>query len=223
MNYKGIPYKTEWTEYNDIEKIAKEKGIPPSGGINPETGGPYYTLPAIVDESTRTALSDSFRIAEYLDKAYPDTPKVIIPGTESLQAAFIGAFRPHLKAMWQFVLPATLDMIDNPESKEYFYRTRSSRFGKDLKTMKPTGDAWQAGLDELRDGLDNIDQWLLRSGGPYVMGDTTSFADFVLGGCLKWMQVALQKDSKEWKQISSWNDGRWGERVERLEKYGQTH
>lgn len=88
--------------------------------------------------------------------------------------------------------------------------------------MKPTGDAWQAGLNELRDGLNNIDQWLQKSGGPYVMGNTISFADFVLGGWLKWMQVALGKDSEEWKQISSWNEGRWGERVERLEKYAQT-
>jgi hypothetical protein len=55
------------------------------------------------------------------------------------------------------------------------------------------------------------------------MGDTISFADFVAGSYLKWMQVSLGKDSEEWKQISSWNEGRWGERVERLEKYGQTH
>ncbi|KAF8742573.1 hypothetical protein AX14_003607 [Amanita brunnescens Koide BX004] len=145
LNYKGIPYKTEWKEYSDVEKISKEKGIPPGGEVNPETGGAYYTFPAIVDESTGVALSDSIRIAEYLDKAYPNTPKVIIPGTESLQAAFVGSFRPYLKAMWQFVLPATLDLIENPESNEYFYRTRSGRFGKDLKTFKPTGDAWQAG------------------------------------------------------------------------------
>lgn len=222
MNYKGIPYKTEWKEYVDIEKLAKEKGIPPEGSRNPETGGPYYTLPAIIDESTHVALSESLRIAEYLDKAYPDKPKVIIPGTEVLQTAFIGSFLPHFKAMWQFTLPANVKLIDHPEGRAYFHKTRSGRVGQDISTMKPTGDAWQAGLNELRDGLNNIDQWLQKSGGPYVMGNTISFADFVLGGWLKWMQVALGKDSEEWKQISSWNEGRWGERVERLEKYAQT-
>ncbi len=222
MNYKGIPYKTEWKEYVDIEKLSKERGIPPEGSPNPETGGPYYTLPAIVDESTGVALSDSYRIAEYLDKAYPDTPKVIIPGTEALLSAFIGSLRPHFKALWQFTLPANLKLINHPEGREYFLRTRSKRFGGDISTMKPTGDAWQAALNELRDDLNHIDQWLLKSNGPYVMGDTISFADFALCAWSKWMQVGLGKDSEEWKQFSSWNEGRWGERVERLEKYAQS-
>lgn len=153
----------EWKAHVDIEKPPKYS-----------TGGPYYTLSAIVDESTGVGLSESYRIAEYLDKAYPDTPKVIIPGTEALLSAFITSLRPHLKALWQFTLPASLELINHP-SMEHFLKTRSKRFGRDIST----------------------------SNGPYVMGDTMSFADFVLCACFKWMQVALGKDSEEWKQINS--------------------
>ncbi|KAK2461091.1 hypothetical protein APHAL10511_006870 [Amanita phalloides] len=221
LNYKGIPYKTQWTQYVDIEKVSREKGIPPSDAPHPETGGIFYTLPAIFDESTGVGVSDSHKIAEYLDKNYPDTPKVIIPGTEALQIAFTKSFMPHLSAMWQFVLPANIEALDHQESKEYFYKTRSSRFGADIKTMNPTGAAREEAFNDLKDGLDKIDQLLLKSKGPYVMGETVSFADFAVGGWLKWMQILFGKDSEEWKRVSSWNEGRWGERLERLDKYAQ--
>ncbi|KAF8634683.1 hypothetical protein AX15_000784 [Amanita polypyramis BW_CC] len=220
LNYKGLAYKTIWTEHLDIEKMSKERGIAPTG-VNFENGAPLYTLPAIYDESTGIGLSESHRIAEYLDKTYPDTPKVIPPGTESLQAAFITSYTPHFKALTQFNLPATLEAMKESESKEHFYKTRSKRFGRDLKTMRPTGAALAPALNDLRDGLNKVDEWLVKSDGLYVMGNTISFGDFALLSWLKWARVVLGNDSEEWKQISSWNEGRWGERVERLEKYGQ--
>ncbi|KAF8634677.1 hypothetical protein AX15_000778 [Amanita polypyramis BW_CC] len=218
LNYKGLAYKTQWIEYLDIEKISKEKGIAPTG-VNFESGAPLYTLPAIYDESTGVGIADSHRIAEYLDKTYPDTPKLIPPGTETLQVAFITSFSQHFKALWQFALPPTLDVMEESKSTEYFYKTRSKRFGGDLKTMSPTGAARDAALNDLKNGLNKFDEWLLKSNGPYVMGDTISFADFVYVGYLKWMEVVSGKDSEEWKLISSWNEGRWGKRVEQLEKY----
>ncbi|KAK2464944.1 hypothetical protein APHAL10511_003020 [Amanita phalloides] len=198
LNYEGIPYKTQWMQYIDIEKVSREKGIPPT----------------IFDESTGVSVSDSHKIAKYLDKNYPDTPKVIIPGTEALRVAFTKWCIPHLKPMWQFVLPTNAEALDHQESKEYFYNTRSSRVGMDLKTMNPTSTAREEAFNDLKDGLDKIDQLLLKSKGPYVMGDTVSFTDFTLSGWLKWMQTLFQKDSEEWKHVSSWNEGHWGECVE---------
>ncbi|KAF8346359.1 hypothetical protein F5887DRAFT_108851 [Amanita rubescens] len=211
LNYKGIPFKTELLEYVDIEKVLKAKGVPPSTD--------KYTLPSIFDTSTGIGVSESHRIAEYLDKTYPDTPKVIPPGTEVLQTTWIEAIKPQLGALWQFSIPGTLNIIDHPASRDYFYRTRSAIFGKDLNNMKPKGEAWDAAMKELEKGFNTIDQWISKSGGPYVMGTNPTFADFVLAGWLKWTEVAVGKNSKEWQLIVSWNEGRWAKRLAQLAKY----
>lgn len=57
-------------------------------GAKPDTmaGKPWYTLPIIYDPSTDRVVADSLEIAKYLDEQYPETPNVIPPGTDALQA-----------------------------------------------------------------------------------------------------------------------------------------
>ena len=218
MNYKGIPFETELIKHVELEKVLKEKGVPPSSNLGP-TATYTYALPSIYDTSTGARVSESYRIAEYLDKAYPDTPKVIPPGTEVLQTAWVEAVMTNLNALWPFSMPGTLNLIVDSESREYFHRTRTIMFGKDLRELTPKGEAWDAAIKELEKSFNAIDQWMLKSGGPYVMGDTPSFADFVLAGFLKWTEPSVGKDSKEWQLITTWNEGRWVKRVEQLAKY----
>ncbi|PFH48510.1 hypothetical protein AMATHDRAFT_76671 [Amanita thiersii Skay4041] len=220
LNFKGIPYKTEWVEFTEIAGKCKEMGIPPSG-TNPD-GSPSYTLPSIYDTDAKVGVSESHRIAEYLDKAFPSTPTVIPKGTEALVNVFVEKWDVNIQALWQFGIPATLKVIDHPPSHEYFNITRSAAFGKDLKTWTPTGPVRYVALKELKDGLNVLDQWFLKSGGPFIMGDTPSFPDFVVGGFMKWAECVLGKDSAEWKYIASCNDGRWGQRVQRLEQYAKS-
>ncbi|KAF8630573.1 hypothetical protein AX17_005385 [Amanita inopinata Kibby_2008] len=221
LNFKGVPYKTEWIEYTEIEPLCKEKGI--AASTTWADGRPSYTLPSILDTDAKVGVTESHQIAEYLDKAFPNTPKVIPPGTEALQAAYVASYLPHFKGLWQFVLPATLASIDHAPSNEYFHKTRSEIFGQDIKTMKPSGAAWDAAIKELREGLDVLDQQLQKSGGLFIMGDNPTFADFSLLGWVKWGQSVLGKDSAEWKAIATFNDGRWAKRLEILDqKYGQT-
>jgi glutathione S-transferase len=84
LNYKRIPYKTVWVEYPYIKPLYLELKQEPTTIAN---GKPEYTLPAIHDPNTGTFVSDSFRIAQYLDKTYPDRP-LIPEGTAGLQSAF---------------------------------------------------------------------------------------------------------------------------------------
>ncbi|TFY51247.1 hypothetical protein EVJ58_g10668, partial [Rhodofomes roseus] len=71
LNYKGIPYRTQWVEYPDIAPLLTSLGVSPN---TPSTWTFPYTLPAIYDPRTRTVLMDSIKIARYLDETYPDTP-----------------------------------------------------------------------------------------------------------------------------------------------------
>ncbi|KAF8630569.1 hypothetical protein AX17_005381 [Amanita inopinata Kibby_2008] len=220
LNYKGIPYRTEWIQYTEIERVCKEKGIPPS--TTKADGSPSYTLPSIWDTEANVGVSDSHSIAVYLDKAFPDKPRVIPPGTEALQTAFIQSLGSYVNAMRPFTIPATLALIDHEPSYEYFYKTRSAMFGQDLKTMGPSDAAARDDiLKKTMEGLNSLDQILQKSSGPYIMDGTISFADFALGSWLKWVQLILGKDSDAWKAIVTWNEGRWAERLGRLEQYAQ--
>ncbi|KAF8633113.1 hypothetical protein AX15_001496 [Amanita polypyramis BW_CC] len=218
LNYKKIPYTRELVEYAHIEKVCKEKGIPPTN--TDETALYHYTLPSIYDTSTGTGVSDSFRIAKYLDQAYPDTPNVIPPGTEALQIAWLQSMSPYLSAMWQFAVPGTLELIDHPESHEYFYTSRNKMFGKDLKSLRPKGEAWEGAMKNLEEGFEGLDKSMLKSGSPFFLGETVSFVDFAVAGLVKWLQITVGgKDSKEWQRIATWSEGRWVQRLEALEKY----
>ena len=64
---------------------------------------------------------------------------------------------------------------------------------------------------KFRDGMSKVDECLAKSDnkGPFVMGDTISWADFFISGSLMFFKIIWGEDSEEWKDIASWNDGRW--------------
>ncbi|KAF8625628.1 hypothetical protein AX17_006813 [Amanita inopinata Kibby_2008] len=216
LNYKGLPYKTEWVELPDIEPKCKEIGVGPTGHRN---DAPLYTVPAIYDPNTETAVVDSYDIARYLDKTYPNTPRIIPEGTEVFQSfpLFFHALGPD-KTIWNFAVPATYATL-NPVSQEYFRRTREERFGKKIEELEPKGAEAEAAWAVLKEGYDNLDKMWQLSEGPYVMGKTLSFMDIVVISWSLWLRNVFGKDSQRWKDIASWNDGRWGRLVESLAKY----
>ena len=150
LNFKGIPYKTEWVEYPDIEPLCKKLGISPT--YKKADGSDHYTLPAIYDPSTGTYIADSIRIAEYLEKTYPDTPQVFPHNTIALQAHFTLAFGSNLSTLWNFIIPATYTKL-NPRSQEYFRRTREKSFGKAMEDITPNGRSSETNWERLTRGM----------------------------------------------------------------------
>ena len=218
MNFKGIPYRTEWVEYPDIAPLSKKLGINPTG--RRKDGTPLYTLPAIHDPSTGIYIADSLPIAEYLENTYPDTPSIFPNGSVALQKAFETTFSQKLDAIWAFMIPATCLKL-NPRSQEYFRRTREISFGKKLEDVVPTGEARTEEWGKFEKGLDTIHSYLVSTDekGPYMMGDTISWSDFVIFSYLYWFKVIFGENSKEWKDIASWNGGRWEAHMNALKKY----
>ena len=70
--HKGLPFKTEWIEYPDICPRMREMGAEPTGKW--ESGAPLYTLPVIKDDATGKVVSDSWKIALYIEDTYADKP-----------------------------------------------------------------------------------------------------------------------------------------------------
>ncbi|KAF5341601.1 hypothetical protein D9758_014088 [Tetrapyrgos nigripes] len=215
LNYKGLPFETVWVEYPDVEATLKAAGIPPTTKW-PDSGKPRYTLPAIVDPSTGTALADSLAIAEYLDKAYPDKPLLMPSNTRALQVAFEEAVPSSIGPLFQFILIKLCDVV-NPASEEYFRRTRASLFGKSVEDLVPKGESVKVEWKKVEDGFGKIAGWMKED--KFIMGDTASFADFVIGAFLIMSKIAWGEDSQEWKDIAGWHDGRWSKLVKNLEPY----
>ncbi|KAF9445114.1 hypothetical protein P691DRAFT_735528 [Macrolepiota fuliginosa MF-IS2] len=216
LGLKNLPYKTLYIDYPDLEAAEKAGGIPPYGARG--NGQPLYTAPAIVDDATGAALPDSYKIAEYLDRAYPDTPKAFPPGSEALQAAFYDHFNEVVSPIWHIILPK-VPAILNPPAAEYFHRTRSETFGKPLEQLGPVGEARVEAWAKLKAGFDTLNGWYSKSSGPYFMGETASFADFIVGGLFVAARICFGEDSAEWKDLQTWNDGRWSTLLKDLDKY----
>jgi glutathione S-transferase len=210
LNYKGIPYRTEWVEFPDIEPLSKKLGIEPTDH-NSDDGSPLYTLPAIHDPSTGVYIADSTAIAEYLEKTYPNTPSVFPNETIGLQKAFDATFERSLDAVMPFILPVTNSKL-NPASEEYFRRR--------LEDV-PTGNARTEEWGKFEKGLASVHSYLALTDkkGPYILGDTISWSDLVLFSFLYWFKLVWGENSKEWKDIASWNGGRWEAHIDALKKY----
>ncbi|KAF5366592.1 hypothetical protein D9758_008953 [Tetrapyrgos nigripes] len=223
LNYKGLAYTTIYIEYHwqDVEAVCKESGIPPSR-TNPD-GTPKYTLPSIIDPTTGTAVSDSFRIAEYLDKAYPETPVVLPPGTRGLQAAFVEGLFPKMLPLIKFGMDPTASKFITEKSEAYFRRVRGADWGPGvtLKDIYPdTQEEKNVEWKNLEKAFEGIGNWIGQEN-KFIMGDRPTFGDFALAAFLWWARELWGEDSEEWKEISTrWGEGRSGKMLENLDQYG---
>ncbi|EIW83679.1 hypothetical protein CONPUDRAFT_135449 [Coniophora puteana RWD-64-598 SS2] len=213
LSFKRIPFRTVWVELPDIEKTIKALGGEPTSVVG---GRSMYTLPVIKDPSTGTVISDSFKIAQYLDATYPSLPRVLPDNTAALVAAFDAAFLQTLMPVALFGVAMAADGL-NPVSKAYYLATRARRFGPDFEKAFTVGnpkrdEAWKA----LEQVLSNVDRWYAAGSGCYLMGDSPCFADFIVAGRVKCMQYVVDEDM--WGKAREWHGGRWARLIEDLDK-----
>lgn len=168
LNYKGLPYTTEFLDYPDIEKR-----------ISPHLKAEHYTSPTIKYTDGRYIM-DSRVIAETLEKDHPNPPMHLdSPYLANLEREI----QPLMKALHPHYVPkvARNVLIEGP-SAEYFYRTRTATVGMPLDEYgKKKGQDFTAAEPHLK----TITGWLKENAdGPYFMGKTVSYVDFQWGGLL---------------------------------------
>ncbi|KAF8625609.1 hypothetical protein AX17_006795 [Amanita inopinata Kibby_2008] len=216
LRYKGLPFKTEWIEFSDIEPKCKELGIAPTA--KKPDGSPRYTVPAIYDPSTKKYIADSILIAEYLDEQYPNTPRLIPDGTKALQHAYNAAFATQFGPVLAIVLPAVIKVVNPPSEK--FLRAVMEADGKTVEEKEPKGEERKAIWQTFKENMHVVDGWIQRNGGGvFLGGDKPIFADFEMAGFIFTIRAALGKDSELWKEFERFDEGRWGKFVEAVEKY----
>ncbi|KAJ3502346.1 hypothetical protein NLJ89_g8929 [Agrocybe chaxingu] len=221
LNFKGIPYRTEWIEFGDIEAHSVKNGFLPTS--KKADGSPRYTLPAIYDESTGAKIADSELIADYLEATYPDTPPLFPNNTHALQAAFEPAMRTTIDAVFQFMLPYLMTGKFFSEETERKYRaTVEPMFGvKRLEDLLPVGEERVKQWERFKDDAGKAASWYDKNNGkgPFVLGETPSWADFVAASYLLWVRILIGEDSEEWNDLQTWHNGRWKALFAAVKKY----
>ena len=170
-------------------------------------------LPAVLDTSGESPVlvTDSLRIAEYLDAKYPDRPVFPKEG-RALQYAFEEAFNrivgPHY---WRMMLPLAWSRLDErSQGHVHEMRERWQKSKMSWEHWRPeayvTGKHWESlksGFDKLGAFLDkNIPERVYVAG-----GSEPTRADMILVSYLACIIVTVPE---KWdREIRHWSGGRW--------------
>lgn len=182
-------------------------------------GSDYYTLPAIYDPKTGRVVTDSKKIAEYLDETYPNTPPLFPPGLKAAIAlqnsVFVRALSPIFPPLIQAAYPAV-----NEVSQSFFRRTREAIFGKKFEEISPpsTHDtAWAT----FKINLEDLSKAYAENGpgSKFFVGNTFTYADVVVASFLLWVKLVEGEGSAQWKEFGTWNDGLWVKLLDVTEKW----
>ncbi|KAG8954393.1 hypothetical protein FRC04_011719 [Tulasnella sp. 424] len=229
LNLKGLPYRTEWVSYPDIQPTFEKLGIPHTSLKKDGSGRPHYTCPAIIDPTTPepTKLSDSTPITLYLEEAYKGVGPTVFPdGTKDAQLEFIDAVAVDASiAVGSLVRPAVPGILD-PRGSEYFYRARSADLGKPLETVCLAGsDERKQTWEDLKRALDAIAKVYdqnVEGKGEYFAGTDITYADICLAAIFMWARIPSDRDKdmgvdSVWGGIAKLDEGRWAKFMQKFE------
>jgi glutathione S-transferase len=168
LAHKGLDFETRPTPFTRIPEIA---------------GGFSKTVPVIEDDGK--LVRESFDIALYLERTYPDSPSLFGgPGGEAM-ARFI--------ERWSFLtihpllmrcIVADIHSILGEEDQPYFRASREQRLGRTLEEVQAGRDG---AAEELRKAVTPLRETLAIQ--PFLGGDGPLFADYVVFGALQWARV----------------------------------
>lgn len=183
LNYKGLPYETRWTEYPEIEPLFKSFGIEPH-----PTGraSAPYAIPAARMPDGKYVM-DSLEIAKALEVVQP-SPSLHLTSPRVVRAQ--AAVQQTLDALGAIVKPRVPQMVLNPTSADYFSNTRSKKYGMSLEEVAKSDLAGESAWISAAEGMTLFRDLLVEDQtGPYVMGNEPGFADFVMAGFWRFLQI----------------------------------
>ncbi|MCQ8781389.1 glutathione S-transferase family protein [Mangrovibrevibacter kandeliae] len=166
------------------KRLAYETRPVPFTGIGAVEGGVSKIVPILRDGDT--VVSDSFAIAEYLERSYPDRPSLFGGEGGRALARFVEAWS--MRVIHPFIGGSALTDIHAvlaPTDQAYFRQSREQRFGRPLEEV-PQGreerlPAFRQSLEPLRAVLDRQ---------LFLGGETPLFADHIVFGAFQWLRVA---------------------------------
>jgi glutathione S-transferase len=168
LAHKGLSFESRPTPFTKIPEIE---------------GGFSKTVPVLDDNGT--LVRESFEIALYLERTYPDRPSLFGgPGGEAMTRFVERWTQFGLQGLLMRLIVADIHSVLDAEDQAYFRESRESRLGMTLE------DA-QAGredrLEAFREALRPLREMLAFQ--PYIGGENPLFPDYVVFGALQWARV----------------------------------
>jgi glutathione S-transferase len=167
LAHKGLPFEAVGIGFTEIPKIF---------------GGRFKTVPVI--EHGATMLAESWDIAEYLDRAFPDTAPLFSGPAENAMVRLMDAWFSGeiLRKMFRIYI---LDVHDaaRPEDRSYFRQSREAM----LKgaTLEEFTKNRAAALPALRDSMRALRSHLTRFA--FLGGSAPNYADYIALGAFQWV------------------------------------
>jgi glutathione S-transferase len=209
LNYKQIPYRTEWIESQTIGPIAKRVGAPPTART--PRGTPIYTAPFIFCPRTRTYISDSLEIALHVDRRYTTTTanangRLFPEGQEALIRVWNEMWVDRVvKPIFPYMLVRVYEQL-TPGSANAFRMAYERRFKGTLESLA-SEDNWTS----FRHGLTYFASLYPSAEARFVGGgEEPTYADFVVAGWMVWLKRVLGEESEKWREVAEADGGRWG-------------
>jgi len=168
LAHKGLEYQTVPWRFTEKDAIAF------SGST---------TVPVLRDGDT--VVADSWRIAVYLDEAYPSRPALFgSPEARALCEFFASwAFRSVHPAVLKVVLPDLFARIHDKD-KAYFRESREKRFGATLEAFAAEP---KQKLADFRGALETVRPVLVQNA--FLSGKGPGYADYILFGVFQWARA----------------------------------
>jgi len=165
LAHKGLAVEEVPALFSDIPAIA---------------GGGFKTVPVI--QHGDRAVGDSFAIADYLDKAFPETPLFASAGERAAASFFDNWY--FQAVMRPLFLSYVLDIHDKmPASQRaYFRKTREARLGG--VTLEAAVAGREARLPAFREGLAPMRATLAAQ--PWLGGASPNYLDYIGVGGFLW-------------------------------------
>ncbi|KAK5174519.1 uncharacterized protein LTR77_001599 [Saxophila tyrrhenica] len=191
LNYKQIPYTTEWVEYPDLEPKMKELGVKAN---QPGTGWTDYTSPTIRLPDGKVIMN-SANIAPVLEELHPSPPLHL---DADLHGPITEAVENLAGVVWWDTLADVPSMLP-PRSAKYFEDTRKETFGMTLKefaAVKGGEQAWKTAAEPggAAEKLGDLLTKHRKDEGPFVLGSQPSYGDFVAASFFDCFERCCKED-----------------------------
>ncbi|GAP85415.1 putative glutathione s-transferase [Rosellinia necatrix] len=214
LNFKRADFVTEWVDLTEVESTRKRLGADPVRFF--ADGAPFYTLPVVEDASAGGAVvGDSFDIAVYLDKKYPEAPPLF-----RHSIGIYAAFNAHIDSIFPTGgILFTDGQPLNPATAEQTKAACCRRFGaKSWNELTVRGDERRKVVATYQTALGEAAKYFRFSDGPFIGGKEPDYADIIVGGWLMFLSLTVA----EWVEIRTWHGGVWGKLHDALEPYRGT-
>jgi glutathione S-transferase len=167
LAHKGLPVRTIAWHFTDKEAIARSQ---------------QGKVPVLVDAGRW--VNDSWAIAQYLEKTYPQAPSLFGGGAGEAFNLFFSRYADSLNAtLFRFFTVDIFRVID-ARDRDYYRKTREERVGTTLEEAASDREqrlpAFRASLAPLRSTLETQ---------PFLGGAQPLYADYAVFGTFQWARA----------------------------------